>query len=156
MNPSPDRRGPTDAQRPRGEVRALLFLIFVCAACVTGRQTPDESAAQVTALELQFDEGKGDLRFNLYAPGFNDETEIHWQLQIDHRPLAAGVAMEKPNDGQLVVITPVHLKGVRFDDGARRVHLLLTGDAVAQGAVLATPRQFSLEKEVVLVGAPMP
>ncbi len=39
---------------------------------------------------------------------------------------------------------------------ARRVRLLLSGDAVVQGELLANPVAFSVEKEVVLVGAPMP
>ena len=137
-------------------MKQLALIVLLCAGCRTARQTPDEPRAQVTELKLQFDEGKGDLRFNLYTPGLHDEAEIHWQLQLDSRPIAAGVAVVKPLAEQIAISTPVHLKGVRFDDGARRVHLLLTGDAVLTGAVLASPLTFSVQKEVVLVGAPMP
>ena len=137
-------------------MKRALAIALLCIACRTSRQTPDEPRAQVTELKLQFDEGKGDLRFNLHTPGLHEETEIHWQLQLDNRPIAAGVAVVKPVAEQIAINAPVHLKGVRFDDGARRVHLLLTGDAVAQGAVLASPLPFSVQKEVVLVGAPMP
>jgi hypothetical protein len=145
-----------DAKRPRGEVKRLwLVLITLAAGCVTPRGS-GEPRAEVTELQLQFDEGKGDLRFNLHAPGLHDDAEIHWQLQLDSRPIAAGVVVAKPLAEQIAVVVPVHLKGVRFDDGARRVHLLLTGDAVSQGAVLASPLPFSVQKEVVLVGAPMP
>ncbi len=137
-------------------MRRALVIALLCVACRTARQTPNEPQAEVTGLQLQFDEGKGDLRFNLHTPGLHDEAELHWQLQLDGRPIASGVAVVQPLGEQVAVNVPVHLKGVRFDEGARRVHLLLTGDAVAQGALLATPLTFSVQKEVVLVGAPMP
>jgi hypothetical protein len=137
-------------------MRLWLVIALALCGCRTTRGDSSDTRAEVTSLELSFDEGKGDLRFGLSAPGLHEAAEIHWQLQLDHRPLASGVAVVTPDAGQLSVTVPVRLKGVRFDDGARRVQLSLTGDAVAQSSVLASPLTFSTQKEVVLVGAPMP
>jgi len=134
--------------------RAWLSVLLL--SCATGGAKPDKLEASVTELVLQFDEGKGDLRFTLHTPGIHEPAEIHWQLRLDDKALASGVAVAQPQSEEVSLAVPVKLKGVRFDEGARRVRLSLSGDATVIGTLLSSPLTFSTQKELVLVGAPIP
>ncbi len=138
--------------------RALPLLVLL--ACRTpGPPPPERSSehpAEVTDLALTFQDGKGELRFTLKVPRFREPTEVHWQLTLDARAIASGVAVVQPLNEQVTLVAPIRPKAVRFDEGARRVDARLTGDAGQRSAITTAPLTFAWQQELVLVGAPVP
>ncbi len=136
-------------------MRRALPLALLLFACATTGPAASPGGATVTQLQLTFSDGKGDLSFAVQVPGFHDPTDVHWQLFLDDRAIASGVAVVQPQQEKVSVSTPLRPRGLRFDDGARFVRIRLEGDAAPE-LVFANPLAFSYQREQVLTGAPVP